>query len=205
MRKKNYSTGLNQWSSKPRKRLLWGFLTILVLGGFLASLEITNKTDIFHKQKAVSGTIPSTSTPSTPVSEDKDSSVPPNDNATAPESPKQGDSTTSTPSVGTAPVAPYGNFVSNHNPNLDGHPAPSSVNSVCNTTPGAQCYIEFTNQDGVVKALETKTTDSNGAVYWKWDIKAAGFSAGSWKIKVIATLNGQTTRTDDAQNLEVGP
>ena len=102
-------------------------------------------------------------------------------------------------------MAPHGNFISNHHPNLDGNPAPSSIQSVCNTTPGARCHIEFTNQEGVVKNLAAQTTDSTGATYWNWDVAQAGFTVGSWKVKVIAVLNGQTTTANDAQNMEVEP
>lgn len=101
-------------------------------------------------------------------------------------------------------ISPYGSFVSNHHPNLDGSPAPSEEQSVCNTTPGASCYIQFT-KEGVTKTLPTETADSNGVVSWSWDINQAGFTTGSWQITAIASLNGQTKTTQDPMSLEVGP
>jgi len=102
-------------------------------------------------------------------------------------------------------MTPFGNFVSNHSPNLDGNPAPSSMESVCNTSPGAQCSIELTNAAGVVKTLAAQTTDANGATYWSWDVKKAGLTVGTWKLKVIAKLHDQTATATSPQDLEVGP
>jgi len=183
-------------SKLSKKWLVAGLLLAVAVGVFLI-LEVTNKTHIFNEEKAKSGVITSTdeSQPTEPEDKTSGPSASQDSNASTPPSPPGGQ----------APVAPYGNFVSNHNPNLDGNPAPSSIQSVCNTTPGAQCLIEFTNPDGVVKTLSAQTTDNNGSAIWNWDVKQAGFSAGSWKIKAIATLNGQTVTIDDALTLEVEP
>src|SRR5688572_14271432 len=45
--------------------------------------------------------------------------------------------------TGDAPVKPYGMLVSHHKPNLDGEPVPNTLNSVCQTTPGAMCEVQF--------------------------------------------------------------
>ncbi|OGL37046.1 hypothetical protein A3B63_03620 [Candidatus Saccharibacteria bacterium RIFCSPLOWO2_01_FULL_49_22] len=186
----------------------FGLKTSLAIIGVLALivfviLELTGVTHFVREEKASSGTIPSSGNSESPqTSEDKSSTVPSADSSSPSETPKQGSSATS--SNGAAPITPYGNFVSNHSPNLDGVPAPSSIQSVCNTSPGASCYIEFTNSDGVVKKLTSQKTDGNGATYWYWDVAQAGFTVGFWKITVVATLNGQPATATDAINLEVG-
>lgn len=102
-------------------------------------------------------------------------------------------------------VAPSGNFVSDHHPNLSGSPAPNTIESVCNTTPNATCQITFTNtSSGLVKSLPTKTTDTNGATYWDWKLQDIGLTQGTWKIEVIAKLGSQTKTASDAMNLVVG-
>jgi len=101
-------------------------------------------------------------------------------------------------------AAPYGTFVSNHRPNLGGSPAPSQEQSVCNTTSGATCYIEFT-QGSTVKKLGAQTVDSTGTAIWTWDVNQAGFGQGAWQITAIATLGGQTKTTADPTPLEVQP
>jgi len=53
--------------------------------------------------------------------------------------------------------------------------------------------------------LEAKKTDSKGTVIWTWDVKTAGFEAGSWKVTATSSLNGQTKSANDLQNLEVQP
>jgi len=136
-------------------------------------------------------TIPSTS-PSN-KSTDSSSSAPA---VSSPSSDKSISSTT--PPKGEAPAVPYGTFVSNH------HPAagPTQEASVCNTTPGASCYIEFTYGNDV-KKLDPHITDANGSAFWNWNTSQAGLSSGSWKITAVATLNGQTSTANDQLNLEV--
>lgn len=101
-------------------------------------------------------------------------------------------------------LAPTGNFVSNHDPNLGGHPAPNTETSVCNTTPGATCQITFT-KGSTVKSLSAITADSGGAAYWNWKLQTAGLTAGTWQIKAVAKLGGQTKTATDAMNLVVSP
>jgi hypothetical protein len=100
-------------------------------------------------------------------------------------------------------IAPSGSFVSNHHPNLSGSPAPNTVTSVCNTTPGASCQITFT-MDSVTKSLPSQTADSGGSTYWtNWKLQGVGLTAGSWKVTATATLNGQTKTASDAMSLVV--
>jgi hypothetical protein len=91
-------------------------------------------------------------------------------------------------------IAPYGSFVSNHSPGKNN--TLTDEESICNTTAGATCYIQFTN-NGSTKKLDSKIADSFGSVTWDWDVKNAGFAAGSWQITAVATLNGQTKSTAD--------
>ncbi|HET7529301.1 MAG TPA: hypothetical protein VFJ84_03700 [Candidatus Saccharimonadales bacterium] len=97
-------------------------------------------------------------------------------------------------------VAPWGNFISNHHPGQNG--APTTESSACNTTPGATCYIKFTN-GSQTRFLDTKVADSQGAVIWTWDVKSAGFSAGSWQVSAVASLGGQTKTAADATPLVI--
>lgn len=101
-------------------------------------------------------------------------------------------------------VAPTGDFVSNHHPNLSGSPAPNTMSSVCNTTPGASCQINFT-KDGVVKSLPSEVADAGGSAYWNWKLQDYGLTSGSWQIQAVTSLNGQTKSATDALDLVVNP
>lgn len=111
-------------------------------------------------------------------------------------------STTATPSISTNLKEPTGSFVSNHFPGKNG--SPTTEQSVCNTQPGANCYIEF-SKDGTIKKLSSQTADSSGSVYWNWDVKDAGLDTGSWQITAVASLNGQVKTAKDAMLLEIQP
>lgn len=91
-------------------------------------------------------------------------------------------------------------LVSNHHPGENG--SPSTEQSACQTTPGATCYIEFT-QNGLTRKLDAKTADNNGLVVWDWDIKDAGLSSGQWEIIAVASLNGQVKTSSDPSPLEI--
>ena len=88
-------------------------------------------------------------------------------------------------------LAPFGSFVSNHNPSLS-NSSKSYELSTCETTPGASCYIEFTNSAGHNIVLPAQTANSQGVVSWGWSVSSKGFTIGSWSITAVATLNGQT-------------
>lgn len=139
--------------------------------------------------KQTATTIPSTTT-TTPSSTKSDSSAGQPDK-----------SASNLSSSGSGPTKPFGNFVSNHNP---GNGLPTQEKSTCNTTPGANCYIQFSMGD-LTKKLSVQTTDSSGAVYWTWDIKDAGLSEGSWQITAVATLNGQSVEAQDQIPLKIQP
>lgn len=157
------------------------------------------------KPLATSGTIPSTSTNETKNNKnDSGNSSSPNIEDKTPSTDKNPGSSTSSGSSGKLTVSPSGTFVSNHKPNLSGAPSPSEEQSVCNTVPGANCYIKFV-MGGVVKKLDTRIADSSGSVIWSWDVKQAGFTEGKWTITAVTTLNGQTKTTTDSLALEIQP
>lgn len=184
-----------------------GLLAILALVVVITALELSNVTYIFHEKPATSSTIeatnPNQSSGDSNQSSDKQVSTS-SPNPSSPDTPTSNKSTQPATSDGAAPATPSGSFVSNHSPNLGGSPAPSQIQSVCLTTVGASCTIEFA-KDGVTKTLSSQVADSNGAVYWTWDVKQSGFSVGEWRITAKATLNGKTTSATDSINLKVQP
>jgi hypothetical protein len=198
--KKSVSARKNITASK--KWCLVGAAVLLV--AVVTALELTNKTYWFHHRQAISGVVPSTSPKNGSNTSSDKSTVPSyNDNSSKTTTSKDQSSTTSSNLT-----APWGTFVSNNTPNLDSQPYPSGEQSVCLTTPGAACYIQFTKGDVTIK-LGSKTADQNGQVIWNWDINdrsgSARFTEGSWKITAVATLNGATKTTVDSMNLEIGP
>jgi len=206
MAQTKYKSAKRSVPARHSKKLWWLVAGIALVAVVMVILELTNTTYIFHKQKAVSGTIPS----SNPAVSKYSSPAAANSTASASASQAQDTATSKTPaSAGSnGPlVAPYGTFVSNHNPSLSNtSSAPSAEESTCNTTVGASCTITFTNSDGVVKTLDAETADSNGTVIWNWDINnKPAFIPGTWQINVTATLNGQSKSTADPTALTVSP
>jgi hypothetical protein len=113
-----------------------------------------------------------------------------------------GTSSTSSPATtsGTPPTAPSGTFVSNHKPGANG--SPYAEQSTCNVQSGTSCTITFTS-GGTTKSLPIQVAGSNGAVAWNWSPAGIGLTTGSWTITATATLNGQSTSTQDQTPLEV--
>jgi hypothetical protein len=175
---------------------------IILLFAVLAVLEFTNTTHFFHKASplSVNSKTPTTGGASqdNQKGEPQNSSNPTSNNTTQPGDSKNSVSGTATTSL----EAPSGDFVSNHRPNLSGSPAPNIISSVCTTTPGATCTINFT-KDGVTKSLTSQTTDRGGSSYWNWTLQEVGISSGTWKIQALATLNGKSKSTNDALDLVV--
>ena len=155
----------------------------------------------FFNSNSQSGTIPSTN----PTNPSNSSANQPSSSSNAPNtsssSSTQNNKTQSnSPSTVTGIlVSPYGDFVSNHHP---GGSNPTSEASVCNSSAGATCYIQFT-KGSTVKKLAAQTTDANGATYWYWDVKTAGLDSGSWTVTAVATGGGQTKSASDPQALVV--
>ncbi|MGH7142171.1 MAG: hypothetical protein ACREF5_01710 [Candidatus Saccharimonadales bacterium] len=102
-------------------------------------------------------------------------------------------------------LMPMGDFVSDHHPNLSGSPAPNTITSVCNTTPGASCIISFTS-NGDTKSLPSQITNSDGSAYWNnWTLQSIGLTVGTWQIQATANLNGQNKTAFDAMDLKISP
>ena len=203
------NTNVRVIKKRHLKPPLVALIIVLIIIIVIAILELTNTTYLLHKRKAVSGTIPSTTTKSVAITNSGQSaasssktSVTAGTDSTADSAKNQVGSQQASSS---GLVTPYGTFVSNHHPSLsDSSTAPSAEQSVCQTSPGATCYIKFTN-NSVVKTLATKTADQNGIIIWNWDVNTAGFTEGSWQITAVASLNSSTQTTTDPQTLEVGP
>jgi hypothetical protein len=122
-------------------------------------------------------------------------SITSDENTEPPKPPK----TANNPSPGSTLSKPTGNFVSSHQVNSS-----STIESVCVTTPSAQCKIVLT-MGATIKSLVAKTTDSEGTTAWIWQPKKIGITSGSWQIKAVATLGGQTKESKDAMPLGVTP
>lgn len=99
-------------------------------------------------------------------------------------------------------VTPVGTFVSNHEPNLSGSPAPNLIVSTCRTSPGVTCAITFT-QNGITKSLPAKITDSNGNADWTWKLQDIGLTIGDWSITAVAKSGDATKTADDVMALKV--
>ncbi len=195
-RKYTFTRFINRLFASPERMIM----TLVILAGILVlALEATNTTHFFHKQKAVSGTI---KTISSPPSAAAASTTQTNNTVKNPSGYSAGPKTSS-PGAGTSSstlTAPYGTFISNHYPGQNG--TLTKEQSTCNTTPGASCYIRFT-QGSVTRTLPTQTTNNNGSTSWLWDIGKAGLTSGSWQVSAVATLNGKTSTTTDPVALEI--
>lgn len=161
-------------------------ITVLVIGGLLYAFYTTrDDKPIPTLNQYTKGEA------SQPVNSSKTSGQ----TANSPNSTKTGGSSTSL-------LAPTGNFISNHRPNLSGSPAPSSMSSVCNTTPGASCKISFTKGDSV-KSLPSQVTDAGGATYWFWNLEDIGLTSGNWSISATSSVGDSSKTTTDPRTLVV--
>jgi hypothetical protein len=176
-----------------KKSFLVGAAGLIVI---VAILELTNTTHLFHKQ-SVPPVIPAHTSSGKPIS--TSSSQPNTPAASTPQdnTPLPADVTNHTL------IAPTGTFVSNHFPGQNG--SSTTEASVCNTSPGATCYIKFTNVvTGDTTQLAAQVTDARGTTSWYWDVSQdAHLSAGQWKVMAVATLGSQTKTATDTLNLTV--
>ncbi|HUD06062.1 MAG TPA: hypothetical protein VMR18_04090 [Candidatus Saccharimonadales bacterium] len=199
MKNKQYSRNKHT----TRKKHIFVATAMLLLICLIGGLWLANVITIFHKSKVVPVSGPLTKGEAsqgnpTGNAQSNNGSI---GNTTKSTTNSQTNNGTSTATTGNL-LAPTGDFVSDHHPNLSGSPAPNTMSSVCTTTPEATCIITFTN-NGVAKHLASETTDSNGSAYWYWKLQDIGLTAGSWQIQAIATLNGQTKTASDAMELVV--
>jgi hypothetical protein len=174
-----------------RKRYL-----VMVL---VAMVVISTILVLLHNSKYSATTIPSK--PSSQSSSDKTPSTSQPSSSSTGSAAQPDKNASNLTTTGSGPTKPFGNFVSNHSP---GGGSPTQEKSTCNTTPGASCVVQFT-MGSITKKLDAQTADSSGATYWTWDVKEAGLSEGSWQITAIASLNGQTTTTQDQTLLKILP
>jgi hypothetical protein len=154
-----------------------------------------------HQAQHKSGKVPSISSKSqtSNISSQKNRNSGSSTPTTTTNNAKSG-TTTQTPTPSGPIISPSGTFVSNHHPGENG--TPTTEESVCNTTPYAQCDIQFTN-NGIVKDLGFETTDANGSAFWQWDVNGSDIGPGEWQITAIAKLGNQTVETTDSLKLEV--
>ncbi|HEV7454723.1 MAG TPA: hypothetical protein VGO07_05690 [Candidatus Saccharimonadales bacterium] len=188
-------------NKKPFKKTLFIVATALVcLAGLFVILEKTNTINLVHKRvpPAQTATQDTKGEPQQPAANQSGASTTPaNQN-----NPGDDKSTAAQPAASTPPKDPTGDFVSNYQPTLT---APRNlIESVCTTTPGAQCRISFT-KDNTTKQLDPMTADKGGSAYWTWKLQDVGLTTGSWKITATATLNGKTVTANSPLRLEVKP
>ena len=179
---------------KPPYIFIW--LVLIIIAGYFIG-----KATIFKPTAKVQQTTGSSYTKGQPSSTSNGGSS--NSQQSSGQSGNSGNQKSSSGENSAVLIAPSGDFVSDHHPNLSGSPAPNTMTSVCNTTPGATCQISFT-MDGVTKSLPSQTTDSGGSTYWtNWKLQNVGLTAGSWSVEATASLNGQTKTASDSMSLVV--
>ena len=183
--------------SKLTKRfLLVGSAVGLVV--IIAMLELTNTTHIFHKA-SVPPVIPAHTNLGTSINSSQGNNTASN-NSSSSNNPSPGPTAEETNHT---LIAPSGNFVSNHFPGENG--SPTTESSVCNTSPGATCYIRFTNTGtGKTTQLADQVADTRGSTSWNWDVsKDAHLTSGQWQITAVATLGSQSKTANDALKLTI--
>lgn len=176
-----------------KKSLLIGIAGLIVV---IAVLELTNTTHLFHKQK-VPPVIPAHTSSGKPISANSSQPNVPTSSVSQDNVPLPSDV------VDHTLITPTGTFVSNHYPGQNG--TSTTEVSTCSTSPGAACYIKFTNvSTGETTQLATQTVDVHGSTSWYWDINQdAHFSTGQWKVVAVATLGSQTKTATDTLNLTI--
>jgi len=203
-----YIQGKKLLPTPKKNRRLWFIVGIVIALALVifAILEITNTTHfILHRNTGLE-TVPNTphrTANQNTKGEPANSSSTPLPNSTSNTPAQQDDKEKSgQPQADAELLVPTGNFVSNHHPNLSGHPAPNQIQSVCVTTPGATCTIVFT-KNGVSKQLPDQVTDRGGAAYWTWKLQDIDLTTGTWQVTAKATLGSRTETASDATALEV--
>lgn len=184
------------------KKIIYTAGTLLVLSGIvILSLQVTGITHLFTSTSKKTAT---TASEQTKGETNKATSSASSKDDTSPNLSQPGDAKSNTTGSAstTTLLAPTGDFISNHRPNLSGNPAPNTITSVCTTTPGASCVISFT-KDGVTESLSSEVTDRGGSAYWNWKLQDIDLSEGVWHVTAIASMNGQRKSSLDALDLVV--
>lgn len=185
-----------------KKRVLIAVGFLLIVGVILAILELTDTINVFtnkpiNQESIVGPNTKGEGATGTSTSDNANSSDQTSNSNNSND--KNGNSNTS---QNLPLLEPSGTFVSNHEPNLSGDPSPNLIQSVCVTTPGANCTISFT-KNGESKSLPEKKTDREGAAYWDWKLQDIGLTTGDWRIQARATLNGEEKTTNDSLTMKV--
>lgn len=197
--KNSFKAGQRTTKNPVNKWFILAGVATLILVATIAILELTNTTYLLHDEVASSGTIPSDISSESNNEDSAESSstdTEEDSNNTTPEKPKNTSTTTSSDLI-----EPFGNFVSNHRVVLS-DPASTQQQSLCNTTPGATCYIKFT-KGSAVRELEAQTANENGVAAWSWDVKKSGLTTGEWLVTAVTKLGDQQKTAEDSIKLEV--
>ena len=193
--------------SAPSKVLI-AIMVLAAAAVIIGILEATDTTHFFHASKASKTFVRTPTVGGASVNSSKGEAAtrtrPQSTTSDSSSSSQPGDTKNNQDSSTTASelITPSGDFVSNHHPNLSGSPSPYTMTSVCTTTPGAKCTIQFVSGD-TTKSLQPQTTDRGGSAYWNWKLQDIDMTAGTWKVKAVATLNGKTVSAYDALDLVV--
>jgi hypothetical protein len=107
---------------------------------------------------------------------------------------------TETPQPGVPPGVPQGNMLNTHSVGVG---STTPLVTTCSTQAGAVCHMQAKASDGTMKTSPGVTADSNGAAVINWTAKGVGLTAGSWEIRVVATLNGQSSTSNIFDTLVV--
>lgn len=182
-------------SKLSSKRITIPVLVVVIIFGGVAVLHMRS----VHKAQHTSGVIPNSKKDAS-ASKSKTKNATGSQNSGSSPSDKTQASGSPTGTTSSTLIAPFGTFISNHKPGQNG--SPTSEQSVCNTTPGATCDIQFVN-GSVSKSLGAQVANSNGTAYWSWDINGGTLAPGSWRVTAVVKLNGQTKTTSDPTLLEV--
>lgn len=203
---KNSNTYKNR---ATKKKLFFVLAALAIISVVLVALELTHKINLVSRPTKESSRVTSPGDSQSTANSDKgeQSGVTPETPQPSPTPNPENDKKDGVEPSPSAPLrTPTGTFVSNHRPNISGHPAPKTVQSVCTTTPGATCQIVFT-KGGVTKTLPSQQTDKEGSAYWTWavDDPSIGLGEGSWNVTAKATLGDQVKSAADPVLLEVKP
>lgn len=177
-----------QNKSIAKNKILWLILILAVILFIVAGVYVMYRNTSVGKETHMDG--PYTSDISEPQKNANSEQSPPS----ASDSDKQN----STVSQGDRVMMPTGNFVSTHKPTSSS----TTIESVCVTTPGATCDIQF-SLNGEVKSLGSKVTGQSGSANWIWSPASLGLSQGSWAISATAQLGTATQTASDPTNLEI--
>lgn len=109
---------------------------------------------------------------------------------------------TSVPAGAAELLPPSGTFLSSHTLSLGGGSVPDRGRSVCRTSPGATCVIEFT-MGGVTRSLPARQVAGDGSTSWDWSPAEVGLTRGHWDVRITASSGSQQRSVDEAIGLEV--